>query len=119
MGLFYQQFECSVILDDRFLLCGVWCATEMCRLSYPLCGCLIDRIMRRTMADRTRGIEWTLFSQLEDLDPADDLAALFTTRCLLWEKTARLSRCVKQVGLSINASMTLVMCINAIPGCTY
>jgi len=32
--------------------------------------------MQKTTSDKPRGIEWTLFYQLEDLDFADDLAFL-------------------------------------------
>ena len=67
------------------------------------------------MADSPRSIQWTLFSQLEDLNFVDDLAALSPTRCHLQEKTDRLSRFAKQVGLNINTSKTQVMCINATP----
>ena len=75
-------------------------------LSYLLFGCLIDWIMRRAMADK-----WTKWKvdQLED-----DLAALFTALFHLQEKTDRLSRLAKQVGLPINTSKTQVMCIYAI-----
>lgn len=34
----------------------------------------IDWMMRNTAADRPRGIQWTLWNQLEDLDFADHLA---------------------------------------------
>ena len=67
------------------------------------------------MADRPRGIQWTLFPQLEDLDFADDLAALSTTHCLLQEKTNKFSRFARQAGLTINIYKTQVVCINAIP----
>ena len=37
----------------------------------------IDWAMRKAKAERPRGIQWTLFSQLEDLDFADILKATF------------------------------------------
>ena len=75
-------------------------------LPYPLFGCVIDWIMRRTMADK-----WTkwIVDKLED-----DLAALSTALFYLQEKTDRLSRLPKQVGLPIKTSKTQVMCIYAI-----
>ena len=36
----------------------------------------IDWVMRRTTEDHSRGISWILFSILEELDFADDLALL-------------------------------------------
>ena len=50
-------------------------------------GCIIspilslvatDWIISNTTAERPRGIQWTLFSQLEDFDFADDLLLLPT-----------------------------------------
>ena len=75
-------------------------------LPYPLFGCFVDWIMRSTMADKWT--KWTV-DQLED-----DLAALSTARFHLHEKTDRLSKLAKQVGLPINTSKTQVMCIYAI-----
>ena len=42
--------------------------------------------MRKTTSDKPRGIQWTLFSQLEDLDFADDLAFLSVKLDHLQEK---------------------------------
>ena len=86
-----------------------------CVISLILFLVAIDWMMRRTTADIPRSIQWTLFSQLADFDFVDDLAALSTTRCHLQEKTDRLSRFAKQVGLNINTSKTQVMCITATP----
>lgn len=72
----------------------------------------VDWIMRRTTADKLRGIQWTLFSQLEDLDFADDLAILSSKQDHLQEKTTRLHYIAKQTGLNINTTKTQVMCIN-------
>ena len=68
--------------------------------------------MRKTTADKPRGIQWTLFSQLEDIDFADDLAILSTTAKHLQEKTDRLTAFSKKTGLHINADKTQVMYIN-------
>ena len=54
-------------------------------------------------SDRPIGIQWTLFSQLENLDFAND-----TIRCHLQEKTDGFSRFAKQVALNINTSKTQV-----------
>ncbi|RUS90622.1 hypothetical protein EGW08_001619 [Elysia chlorotica] len=55
---------------------------------------------------------WNLFSTLEDLDFADDLALLSHTHNHMQEKTARLSNFAKQVGLKINKKKTEVMMLN-------
>ena len=54
-----------------------------------------------------------MFSHLEDLDFADDLAILSTNRSNLQEKTARLETYAKQTGLHINTAKTQVMYVNA------
>ena len=85
-----------------------------CTISPILLLIAIDWVMRNTI-DRSRGIQWTLFSQLEDLDFADDLAVLAPKHIYLQEKTDRLNKFAQQVGLNINAPKTQVMCINATP----
>ncbi len=68
--------------------------------------------MCRTTADKLRGIQWTLFSQLEDLDFADVLAILSSKQDNLQEKTTRLHYIDEQTGLNINTTKTQVICIN-------
>lgn len=50
----------------------------------------IDWVMRKTTANKPRGIHW--FSHLEDLDFADDLAVLSSKYIHLQEKTGRLDK---------------------------
>lgn len=45
-----------------------------CNISFILFLVIIDWITINTTVDRPRGIQWTLFSQLEDVDFADGLA---------------------------------------------
>lgn len=121
--LSYKQFKYIVIVDgdlpDWFSVeTGVRQESDRkvsSLILYYLFGCLIDWIMRRTMADRPRTLRWTLISKLEDLDFADDTVALCRTRCHQEEKVNRLSRCSMQVDLTINTSNTQGICINAIP----
>ena len=68
--------------------------------------------MKNTTADKPRGIQWTLFSKLEDLDFADDLALLSSSHNHIQEKTNRLCRFARQTGLTINEKKTQIMKIN-------
>jgi len=115
--LFYQQFECSIInnntLTDWFSVdSGV---RQGCILSPILFIVAIDWIMRRTTSDKPRGIQWTMFTKLEDLDFADDIALLSSTGTHMQEKTDRLIRFAKQTGLIINRKKTQLMNINITP----
>lgn len=112
--VFYHQFECCVILGGNLT---EWFPVESgvrqgCILSPILFLVAIDWIMRNTTKDRPRGIQWTLFSHLEDLDFADDIAALSAKLDHLQEKTNRLNDYAEQTGLTISASKTKVMYIN-------
>ncbi len=112
--MFYDHFECSIILDNTI---SEWFTVESgvrqgCILSPILFLVTIDWIMRKTTSDQPRGIKWTLFTQLEDLDFADDLAVLSTKHSNLQEKTNRLNKFAKQTGLDISTTKTQVMTIN-------
>ena len=115
ISLFYSHFECSVIINSKTL--SEWFPVESgvrqgCILSPILFLVVLDWIMRKTTSDMRRGIQWTPFSHLEDLDFADDLVALSSKRDHLQEKTDRLSNYAAQTGLNINIKKTQVMCIN-------
>ena len=60
----------------------------------------------------THGIQWTLFSQLEDPDYADDIALLSTTANHLQNRAQLLTENARKTGLQINQIKTKVMCMN-------
>jgi len=68
--------------------------------------------MQRTTADQNRGIRWTPFSYLEDLDYVDDLALLSRTHSHTQEKTRRFNIFAKQVGLNTSNKKTEIMALN-------
>ena len=68
---------------------------------------VIDWIMRKTTR-RKRGIQWGL-NTMEDLDFADDLALLSTSRRNLQQKTNELEVHAKRTGLHIKTAKTKVM----------
>ena len=81
-------------------------------MSAMLFNLTIDWVMRQTTADQARGIRWTLLTQLEDLDFADDLALMSHTHQHMQEKTSRLNTFAQQVGLKISQKKTEVMMLN-------
>ena len=68
--------------------------------------------MWQTISDRPRGIRWTLFSTLENVDFADDLTLVSHTHQHMQEKTTRLSMFEQQVGLKISPKKTEVMMLD-------
>ena len=56
------------------------------------------------ISDKPRGIQWTLSSQLEDLDFADDLAFLSVKVDHLQEKTNRLGSFANETELTISTT---------------
>lgn len=113
--LLYEGFECSVIVDNSL---SEWFPVETgvrqgCILSPILFIIAIDWIMRKTTEDKARGIQWTMLSQLEDLDFADDIALMSSTARQSQEKVERLHQWAEKVGLNINKKKTEVMRINS------
>ncbi|XP_065450154.1 uncharacterized protein LOC135983272 [Chrysemys picta bellii] len=97
---FYFNYTCSV---DRSELSfevktGV---RQRCVMSAILFNTAIDWVMQRTTEDMPRGIKWTPFSSLEDLDFTDDVALLSQTKHHIQEKTTRLNAFSQQIGLKI------------------
>ena len=81
-------------------------------MSAMLYDMTIDWLKRRTTEDQSRGIRLTLFSTLEDLDFADDLALVSHTHQHMQEKTTWLSTYAQQVGLQISKKKKEVMLLN-------
>ena len=108
---FYSNFSCSVGNNGIKLevKSGV---RQGCVMSSLLFIIAIDWVMKRTTEDHSRGIRWSIFSTLEDLDFADDLALFSHTHQQMQAKTSRLSEFARQVGLKINEGKTEVMTLN-------
>ena len=81
-------------------------------MSALLFNITIDLVMRQTTEDKNRGISWNLFTNLDDLDFADDLAILSRTHSHIQEKTIRLHIYAEQVDLKINKRKTEVITLN-------
>ncbi|KAL3858042.1 hypothetical protein ACJMK2_012658 [Sinanodonta woodiana] len=68
--------------------------------------------MTTTTNGRINGIQWTSWSQLEDLDFADDLALLSHSQQQMQDKTNILAATSAQVGINIHKDKTKILKIN-------
>ena len=109
--------SCRVVhgqhLTERFQVrTGV---RQGCLLSPFLFLLAIDWIMKETTSLGRNGIRWMLMgsrTQLNDLDFADDLALLSSTRQQMQAKTDAMAEKSAQVGLKINRGKSKVLRVN-------
>jgi hypothetical protein len=73
---------------------------------------VIDWIMTTVMTGRSNGIQWTLLTQLCDLDFADDLALLSHNHRQMQDKTSHLATTSAGTGLKIDLKKTELMKMN-------
>ena len=69
--------------------------------------------MKTTTTGRNNEIQWTLWTQLDDLDFADVLALLAHSHSQMQDKTTRLKTVSVGTGLKINRKKTELMKINS------
>ena len=110
----YEDMTCQVVhqgkLTRKFeVKTGV---RQGCLLSPFLFLLAIDWVMKQTTEGARNGIQWTLWSQLDDLDFADDLALLAHSQEQIQEKTSRLRTASMKVGLEIHPRKTQLMKMN-------
>ena len=73
----------------------------------------IDWVMKQTTEGTENGIQWTLWTQLDDLDFPEDLALLSHSRQQMQEKTSSLAAYASQVGLQIHPHKTKILKTNS------
>ena len=83
-----------------------------CLLSLFLFLLVIDWTMKTTTTGRNNGIQWTLWTQLDDLDFADDLALLSHNHIQMQDKTTLLETTSAGTGLKINRKETKLIKMN-------
>ena len=68
--------------------------------------------MRQTIQNEKHGTQWTLFSQLEDLDYADNIVLLYTTANHLQHKAQLLTENNRETGFRIYQKRSKIKCMN-------
>ena len=84
-----------------------------CLLSPFLFILVIDWVMKTATKEKRNGIQWTMLTQLDDLDFADDLALLSHSHRQMQDKTTELALISERVGLKINKRKTKILRTNA------
>ena len=82
------------------------------RQGYLFSPFLFLLVMKTTTTGRNNGIQWTLWTQLGDLDFADDLALLSHNHSQMQDKTTLLETTSALTGLKINRKKTELMKMN-------
>ena len=106
----YEEFSVQVIHDSNLtepfqVTTGV---KQGCLLSPTLFLIVIDWVTRQAF-DSKRGIQWTMVTNLEDLDFADDLALLSHRIKDMRDKTEKLYEKGRKIGLKVNIKKTKIM----------
>ena len=110
----YADNECAVITANGTsewfkIKSGV---KQGCNMSGFLFLLVIDWVMRKSTAENNTGIRWNFTTKLDDLDYADDIALLSSTKEQLQRKFDNVSKYAHSTGLKINTGKTKVMRFN-------
>ena len=83
-----------------------------CLLSPFLLILAIDWIMKTETKGKQNGIQWKIFTQLDDLDFVHDLALMSHSHRQMQDKTTDLARISAQVGLKISKRESNILRLN-------
>ena len=100
----YDDFECAVVYKQDTtewfkIKTGVKQGCNLSGLPFLL---VVDWVMRNTLQEGNTGIRWKFTAKLEDLDFADDIALLSSTKQHIQTKTDKCAHEAERVGLKVN-----------------
>ena len=110
----YQDMSCRIAhagqLSESFeAKTGVWQGYLLSPFLFLL---VIYWITKITTTGENNGIQWTLWTQLDDIDFADDLALLSYNHTQIQDKTTLLETTSAGTGLKVNRKKTNLMKMN-------
>jgi len=90
--VYYNGFKCAVVdvgvIGDWYdIKIGV---KQGCNMSEFLFLIIMDWVTRRTVGNGENGIRWRFTSKLDDLNFADDIALISSTKQQIQDKTTKL-----------------------------
>jgi len=110
-----NDFECAVVdgqdTTDWFKIkTGV---KQGCNMSGLLFLLVVDWVMRHSLQQGNTGIRWKFITKLEDVDFADDIALLSSTKQHIQTKIDKLTHEAERVGLKANVDKCTLLLINS------
>ena len=111
----YEGMSCRVIHEGQLTKnFEVRTAVRQGCLPSPFLFILvIDWVMKTATKEKRNGIQWTMLTQIDDLDFADELALLCHSHRQMQDKTTELALISERVGLKINKRKTKILRTNA------
>ena len=111
----YDDFQCAVVdgqdTTEWFKIkTGV---KQGCNMSGLLFLLVVDWVMTNTLQEGNTGLRWKFTTKLEDLDFADDIVLLSSTRQHIQTKTDKLAHEAERVGLKVNVDKCKLLRINS------
>jgi len=100
---FYNDFDCAVVdeedtTDWSKIRTGVKQESNMSGLLFMR---VVDWVLRKTLQESNSGISW----KIEDIDSADDVALISSSKQHIQIKTDKLSHEAGKVGLKVNVEL--------------
>ena len=99
----YDGISCKVLNEGR-LTHSFEIKTGMSAFTVPpfLFILAVDWLMKESTSGSTNGIQWTLWTQLDDLDFADDIALVSHNHSQMQDKTSTVNQLSGSIGLRIH-----------------
>ena len=98
-----MKTSCKCAVEDQGEI-GMWFGIKTgvkqgCNISAVLFLIVMDWVIRRTIGHGENGIRWKFTSKLDDLDFADDVVLISSTKQQIQDKTVRMVDQARRLGI--------------------